>query len=139
MAKSYSQLLQERERLEAAIQAARAREVSGVIKRMREAIEAYGLTAQDVFGGVEPRAKTAVKQTKAKATAKPAKKVKGAAGKRPPKVKAKAHPLQGKKKPVKYADKNGNTWAGGGYKPKWLQDAIDQGHKIEEFLVQKAA
>lgn len=139
MAKSYSQLMQERERLDAAIEAARKREVEGVIKRMREAIAVYGLTATDVFGE-PPKAQAAVKHVEAKTRVSVGKKSKGtASGKRPPKVKAKANPLLGRKRPAKYADGQGNTWSGGGLMANWLRDALEKGHKLEEFLVQKAA
>lgn len=37
--------------------------------------------------------------------------------------------------PIKYRDKNGNTWTGRGIKPKWLQKAIADGAKLEQFLL----
>ena len=40
------------------------------------------------------------------------------------------------KKPsvVKYADGAGNTWAGRGKRPRWLNDALTAGKKVEDFL-----
>ena len=35
---------------------------------------------------------------------------------------------------VKYADGAGNTWAGRGKRPKWLNDALTAGKKVEDFL-----
>lgn len=38
---------------------------------------------------------------------------------------------------VKYRDPNNpdNTWAGRGRKPKWLEDALARGKKVEDFAV----
>lgn len=39
---------------------------------------------------------------------------------------------------AKYQDpETGKVWSGKGSKPKWLKTAIEQGHKLEEFLIQK--
>jgi|SRR6185369_13681335 len=39
-------------------------------------------------------------------------------------------------KTVKYRGPNGETWSGGrGRKPKWVQDALKAGKKIEDFAV----
>jgi DNA-binding protein H-NS len=48
---------------------------------------------------------------------------------------ATAHPLKGKKAPVKYRDRSGNTWAGRGAKPRWLVAALKQGKKLKDFEV----
>jgi|SRR5262245_53055412 len=48
-----------------------------------------------------------------------------------------AHPLKGRKAPIKYRDRAGNTWAGRGAKPKWLVAAIKRGKKAEDFLIGK--
>jgi DNA-binding protein H-NS len=48
-----------------------------------------------------------------------------------------AHPLKGRKAPVKYRDRAGNTWAGRGAKPRWLVAAIKRGKKAEDFLIGK--
>ncbi len=39
------------------------------------------------------------------------------------------------KAPVKYRDKDGNTWTGRGLKPKWLKQAIQNGATLESFAV----
>jgi DNA-binding protein H-NS len=46
-----------------------------------------------------------------------------------------AHPLKGRKAPVKYRDRAGNTWAGRGAKPRWLVAALKQGKKLKDFEV----
>jgi DNA-binding protein H-NS len=47
--------------------------------------------------------------------------------------------LQGRKVPIKYRDKSGNTWAGRGAQPRWLTAAIKAGAKRDDFLVEKSA
>jgi DNA-binding protein H-NS len=47
--------------------------------------------------------------------------------------------LKGRKVPVKYRDKSGNTWAGRGVQPRWLTAAIKAGAKRDDFLVDKSA
>jgi DNA-binding protein H-NS len=49
------------------------------------------------------------------------------------------HPLKGRKAPVKYRDRAGNTWAGRGAKPRWLVAAIKRGKKVEDFLIKRRA
>jgi DNA-binding protein H-NS len=48
------------------------------------------------------------------------------------------HPLAGRKAPIKFRDRAGNTWAGRGAKPKWLVEALKAGKKIEDFLIKSA-
>jgi DNA-binding protein H-NS len=47
--------------------------------------------------------------------------------------------MKGRKVPVKYRDKEGNTWAGRGAHPVWLREKIKSGAKLDDFAVQKAA
>jgi DNA-binding protein H-NS len=47
--------------------------------------------------------------------------------------------LKGRKAPIKYRDKHGNTWAGRGAQPRWLTAAIKAGAKRDDFLVDKSA
>ena len=47
--------------------------------------------------------------------------------------------LKGQKVPVKYRDKQGNTWAGRGAQPVWLREKLKAGAKLEDFAVQKTA
>jgi hypothetical protein len=39
--------------------------------------------------------------------------------------------------PVKYRDKEGNTWAGRGAQPVWLREKLKAGAKLEDFAIQK--
>jgi DNA-binding protein H-NS len=45
--------------------------------------------------------------------------------------------MKGRKAPVKYRDKEGNTWAGRGAQPIWLREKLKAGAKLEDFAVQK--
>ena len=49
-----------------------------------------------------------------------------------------AHPLAGKKAPVKYKDRAGNTWAGRGAQPRWLREKLKGGAKLADFAVDKS-
>jgi DNA-binding protein H-NS len=46
--------------------------------------------------------------------------------------------LKGRKVPIKYRDKAGNSWAGRGAQPRWLTAAIKAGAKRDDFLVDKS-
>jgi DNA-binding protein H-NS len=45
--------------------------------------------------------------------------------------------MKGRKVPVKYRDKQGNTWAGRGAQPVWLREKLKGGAKLEDFAVEK--
>jgi len=45
--------------------------------------------------------------------------------------------LKGRKAPVKYRDRSGNTWAGRGAQPVWLREKLKAGAKLENFAVHK--
>ena len=45
--------------------------------------------------------------------------------------------LKGRKVPVKYRDRSGNTWAGRGAQPIWLREMLKAGAKLEDFAVHK--
>jgi DNA-binding protein H-NS len=47
--------------------------------------------------------------------------------------------MKGRKVPVKYRDKEGNTWAGRGAQPVWLREKLKAGAKLEAFAVEKTA
>jgi len=110
MAKSYEQILKQIESLKGEAEKARRRETDGVITRIRDAIEHYGLTAADL--GLRGKVAKA-----------PARKV--AAKKRKTKIVV----------PVKYRDEAGHTWSGRGLRPIWLRDAIAGGKTLKDFEV----
>ena len=118
--KTLSQIQQEIERLQREAERVRQSEITGVVQRIRTAIEHYGLSAQDLFAsGPKKRG-------------------------RPRKVSAKRGNATGKRRsgkarrviPVKFRDNQGNTWTGRGSRPRWLVAAINEGAKIDDFLVQ---
>ena len=111
MPKTYLQIQKEIEKLQQQAEGLRSREVEGVISRIREAIEQYGLTAADLFG------KTAAAPRAAKAGRKAA-----AKGRR------------AKSAAVKYRDEAGNTWGGRGPRPRWFSAALAAGRTPEELL-----
>ena len=47
--------------------------------------------------------------------------------------------MKGRKVPIKYRDKSGNTWAGRGAQPVWLREKLKAGAKLEDFSVEKTA
>src|SRR5215831_9338351 len=55
------------------------------------------------------------------------------------KGKVHASSLKGRKVPVKFRDRSGNTWAGRGAQPTWLRDKLKAGAKLDDFAVHKTA
>lgn len=110
MAKTYSDYMAQIEKLKQQAEAARHKEIAGVVARIKEAIAHYGLTGGDL--GLEGRA-AAQRQA-----------VKRAVGKKPA---ASAQP--------KFRDGQGNVWGGRGPRPQWLRDALASGRRLEDFAV----
>jgi len=117
MKKSYTQLLKQIETLQAEASKLRQQEIAGVVAKIREAIDHYGLTAADLGLSLAPAAKQA-----------PAKKARKAAAKR----KGKAAPAGAA---VRYRDEAGNTWVGRGKRPQWVRDALAAGKTLEDLAV----
>ena len=118
MTKSYAQVMKQIDGLKLQAEKLRHSEVSGVVKRIRDAISFYNLTAADL--GLGSTAKGAA--SKAAQPAK-GKKRKGAAAKGP--------------KVVKFRNDSGGTWGGIGKRPQWLRDAINSGKQLSDFAVNK--
>lgn len=117
MTKTYDQLKKQIEALSQQAEAVRRKEVAGVVARIKEAIQAYELTAEDLGFGTG-RA-SAGRKTGAKKASPAAK------GRR--RSAASATP--------RYRDPSGNVWGGRGPRPRWLREAIASGRKLEEFAV----
>lgn len=117
MTKTYIQIVKQIEALKAEAEKVRKNEISGVIKRIREAIEHYGLSAQDLglAQGGAPATKAAAAAPKKRQSA--GKKAASAA------------------REVKFRDEAGNTWGGRGKRPQWLRDALSSGKQLQDFLV----
>jgi DNA-binding protein H-NS len=110
MAKSFRQLQTEIDRLQQRADAARKKELAGVVKEIKGVIAAWGLTAEDL--GLSGARKAAPRKA-----VKAAKKVGGKAAART----------------VAYRDESGNTWGGRGPRPQWLRAALDAGRTLDEF------
>src|SRR5262249_23469469 len=55
------------------------------------------------------------------------------------KGKVRASSLKGRKVPIKFRDRSGNTWAGRGAQPVWLREKLKAGAKLQDFAVHKTA
>lgn len=111
---SYQELLAQRAalekqsaELEKALANARRAERAGVINQIKSLMAEHGLTVADL-GGKAPAAKSGGKAS-ANAGRKVAPKYKNAA--------------------------TGETWTGRGLKPKWIQQALATGKKLEDFAI----
>jgi DNA-binding protein H-NS len=114
MTKTYLQVMKQIEGLQAEADKLRRKEISGVVSRIREAIDRYGLTAADLGFKTAPGAPAGAKKTR-----KP-RKARAAAPAAAPAA-------------VKYRSEAGQVWGGRGPRPKWLREAIAGGRKLEEF------
>jgi DNA-binding protein H-NS len=144
--KTLAQIQAQIDKLNREAEAIRAKEVAGVVQRIKVAIAEYGLTAEDLglvasrgpvrkARGAMPKAvaespavkgaKSMAKSVKPTAAKTAAKAVKSASGKATSKV----HGV------IKYADGQGHTWTGVGKRPGWFLAALDAGRTAEELLV----
>lgn len=107
MTKSLQQVLSQIDKLQKEAASLRAKEVPGVIARIREAIEHYSLTPEQLFGNPT----------------------------RTPRRSAES-PNSGRSKP-KYQSDDGRTWTGVGKRPTWFVEALANGRLAEDMLVAK--
>jgi DNA-binding protein H-NS len=115
MTKTYLSVMKQIDVLKQQAERLRRAEVDGVIERIKDAIEHYGLTAADLgFGGARAAAKPAAAAKKTRRGRKP-----------------KAGPVRA----VKFRDEQGRSWVGRGKRPQWLRDALAAGKKLEDFAV----
>lgn len=103
MTQTYSQLQKKIAMLQRQADALREKEVSGVVSRIKVAIDHYGLTASQLgFGSTSSARKPGPNAAVAPAGA-------------------------------KYSDGNGNSWSGRGPRPGWLRDALESGRSLDDF------
>jgi DNA-binding protein H-NS len=122
MTKTYATILKQIESLQQDAERARQKEIAGVVGRIREAIDAYKLTAEDLgFGRTAGRAGAA-----ADGVAAPGKR----RGRKPKANKAAKAP-----RVVKYRNDSGGTWGGLGKRPDWLRAALAEGKQLSDFAV----
>lgn len=114
MARTLAQVRQQIEVLEKEAVSIKTKEIEGVVGRIREAIEFYGLTVEDLF------------ETKAKKLGRP-------------KLTAGVAVKKGAKKKValaKFKDPaSDKTWTGHGKRPGWFVDAIASGKTSEDLAI----
>src|SRR5262245_42033190 len=60
-------------------------------------------------------------------------------GERVQRVRTGGSVLRGRKVAPKYRSPSGDTWAGRGARPRWLEAAIKEGKKLDDFLIDKSA
>lgn len=118
MAKTYASIQEQIRKLEQEAAGLKAKEIAGVVSRIKEAITVYGLTPADLFG-----------------TSSTAKAVK--AGKKQVASKKKAKKQTAKSaRAIKYTDGT-NSWVGHGKRPRWFVDALAAGKTADDMLVSK--
>ena len=113
MAKTWEEIQAQIAKLEKQAEQLKAKEAADVVQRIKVAIEHYGLTVEDLFGGKPSKAKPRGKS-------KPVLKKKTA---------AKA-PSQ-----IRFKDDAGHSWTGNGKRPNWYKDAIAAGKTPEDLAV----
>jgi len=112
MEQTYAQIAKQIAALQRDADKLKRQEVDGVIARIKEAIQVYGLTAGDL--GLDGTRR------------------KGKPGPKPgSKRQAKAKPSRA----AKYRDEAGNTWVGRGPRPQWLREALAAGKSLQDFAV----
>ncbi len=117
MPKSYAQLMKQIDVLRHQAESVKRKEVDGVVKRIKEAIAVYGLTAADLgLAGSSAGAKRSVIKRKGRALSKAGKKAS----------------VPGK---PKYRDDAGHAWSGKGPRPGWLRAALESGKTLEDLTV----
>lgn len=122
MAKNLKQLLAQIDELQAQADALKNKERAGVIARIQEAVDHYGITAEELFN-------------------KPARKARAVASKRVQAPKARKVAKKAATRVAgqpKYQDGSGRTWTGRGKRPAWFVDALAEGKTAESMLINPA-
>ena len=124
MAKTLAAIEEQIQKLQEQANALKRKEAIGVIARIKTAIDAYGLTPEDLFGTAPPL-KRGLKSnaTSAAATLPTAADKNAAATKKPP-------------KPAKFTDGT-RSWSGHGKRPQWFKDAIESGKTPDDLAVKR--
>ena len=117
MAKTYAQFLSQIDALRAKADAVRRKEAAGQIKKVRDLISLYGLTAEDL--GLSAATATA-KMPGQSPTPRKTSVASVAAG------------------APKYHDGAGHSWTGRGPRPGWLKAALAEGRSLDEFTTKAA-
>lgn len=114
MARTLADIQRNIAKLQKEAESVKAKEVVGVIERIKVAIETYGLTSDDLFGTKVKK----VRIPKIASTAKVKKTTKKAAA------------------PMKFTDaQTGKGWSGHGRRPDWYLKAIASGKAPEDLAI----
>lgn len=114
MAKTFSSIQRQIEKLQKEAAALKAKEIGGVVERIRSAIEFYALTPSDLFDSKASVRKKGKRATTGATTKTAAKKI---------------------ERVIKYKDEAGNSWTGHGKRPGWFKAALEAGKTAEDLLV----
>jgi DNA-binding protein H-NS len=120
MARTLAEIQKQIDKLQALAERVKDKDKAGVVERIREAVEYYGISAEEVFGS-GASAKTG-KTRRASVGTKVGRKAGAKAGAKPK-----------NKSPIRYRDDKGNSWTGHGQRPRWFKEAIASGITREEL------
>ncbi len=126
MTQTYTQIVKQIESLQRKADEARAKEVAGVVGRIKDAIAFYKLSADELglTGGASARPSMPTGGRKAAVSTPVAKK----------KMSKSKLDLT-----AKFRDAAGNEWVGRGPRPLWLREAIASGKSLSDYAVNGAA
>ena len=115
--RTYADVVEQINKLQAEAESLKQSEIDDVVGRIRQAVDVYGLTPEDIFGRRAPGkpAGKSAGRAAAKSAAKPARSTSG--------------------RRAAYADGQGNEWGGRGPRPRWLREALAGGASLESFKV----
>ena len=116
MPKSLTQVTAQIEKLQKEVEAIKAKELDGVIARIKEAIEHYGLTATDL----------GLRKSRA---------VKSATASKAPAKKGRPRGARKNTGVAKFRGPQGQTWTGHGRAPNWFKAALEAGATRETLSV----
>jgi DNA-binding protein H-NS len=116
MAKTWEQIQAQIAKLEKQADQLKEKEAADVVQRIKAAIEHYGFTVEDLFGGnpgkpVNPKAR----------------------GKSTPAFKKRVAAKALSR--IRFRDDAGHSWTGNGKRPNWYKDAIAAGKTSEDLAV----
>ena len=114
MTRTYTQLQKQIAKLQKVAEAVKAKEVAGVVGRIKVAIAHYGLTPEDLFPASGAKRAKALQAPGAPKAAKAAKKTPST---------------------PRYTDGAGNTWTGIGKRPRWFLAAIEGGKTPKDLEI----
>jgi DNA-binding protein H-NS len=125
MAKTLASIQQQIDKLQEQANSLKRKEAVGVIARIKTAIDAYGLTVEDLFGATAAPLDKA-RQSKVSDAVKP--------GKKRHMTGSKVAPVKKSAKPAKFSDGQ-NSWSGYGKRPNWYKAAIAEGKTPEDLTI----